>query len=199
MCCSWDDDYYYYYSKFLTFFDPSPRWGRSNQLNLVPEFMSEWEALGKWMVQSGDDFLQELWTGCFGKSLSASLRAWWEILCFSKSNPLYLLSVIVPGQRGGSGSLFCKSFLQTSELKRERGGRRSSVKKPRGNLQTQTSPWSLTFSKFISRCKILLFTQAKRDNLKLSRCSAFSLPKGNVIPPAGGKSKCNTQIQENPS
>lgn len=73
------------------------------------------------------------------------------------------------------------------------------LKKPRGNLQTQTIPWSLTFSKFISHCKIILDTKAKQDNLKLSQFSAFSLKKANVIPPsrsAGGKCKCNMQIQE---
>lgn len=78
----------------------------------------------------------------------------------------------------------------------------AQLKKPHGNLQTQTSPWSLTRSKLISHCKILLFTKAKQGKLKPGQFTAFSLTKENVIPPrrsAGGKCKCDMQIQENTS
>lgn len=123
---------------------------------------------------------------------------------FSKCNPSYLCIWAWWSLARGEALSAClvKAFCKQVSWSAREAVEAVWFEKPRGNLQTHASPWSLTFSKFISHCKILLFTEANQDNLKLGQFGAFSLTKGNLTPPhgsAGGKCTCNMQIQENTS
>lgn len=114
--------------------------GRSKRQNLVPQFMTGREALCTTNGQLSMGWLKGivhrvLWLVWH---LAASLWTWWEIpWTFFQMEPIVPLhlSIPVPDQRESSVSLFCKRFLQPSEMKCEKGSSSSL---------SQTAIWQST-------------------------------------------------------